>query len=95
MTRSDLAVTVLAIVIGTAGVTHHVTHSTIKHQGPCQVMANNYGRLWLKRPNGQVFSMYLDNPPEFRIGLKFKDLEYTDDSVDMKHFISATLDEGK
>lgn len=87
---SKVLVGVLAAALA-VGVGHHVARGTVKHQGPCTVMVNNDGRLWFQRPNGELYSMYFDNPPAFSVGVKFSDLAYTDDSADMKHFVSATL----
>lgn len=69
--------------------------SSQKHTGPCQVVPQlvHGSCTWLVRPNNEVFEMCFDNPPNWmQIGVAFKDITYTDDNRNMRHFVKATLD---
>lgn len=82
---------VLYLVFGLLGCGHGV-----KHTGPCQVVPafNHSSCSWFVRPNNEVFEMCFDNPPNFlRTGVAFKDITYTDDNANMRHFIKAQLDD--
>jgi hypothetical protein len=96
MFRFKMAVAILLnaavlIPIGFALGWHHQGHIE-KHTGRAQVVAANGPRFWFLRPNGEVFQMYFDNPPEvFRSGLTLDDITYTDDNADMRHLVKLRL----
>jgi hypothetical protein len=67
-------------------------HHPVKHTWECQMVQQaSPGAFWFVRPNHELFEMYFDNPPILRPGMLFKDIAYTDDNADMRHFLAATL----
>lgn len=87
---------VLAAALFAAGAGTHKAYQAhrhpLKHTWDCQiVLIGNAGTFWFERPNKELFEMYFDNPPILRVGMAFKDVTYTDDNADMRHFVKATM----
>lgn len=90
-----LAVVVIASAFA-GGVSSHklyvARHHPLKHTQECQLVQQaSGGSFWFMRPDNELFEMYFDNPPILRQGMRFKDIAYTDDNADMRHFVNATL----
>lgn len=67
-----------------------------KHTGPIQIVGgNSYAGYEMRRPDNEIFLMKFDDPNFAIACIKLKDLTYTDTSRDVRHFIKATIDEGK
>ena len=84
---------VLAAAIGAGSVAgYHRFHHPLKHTQACFLAQSDGRSFWFIRPNREIFEMYLDNPPEiFNRVRDFRDITYTDDNADMRHFVSAQL----
>jgi hypothetical protein len=64
----------------------------LKHTWDCQLVARpTEHSFWFMRPNRELFETYFDNPPIFQPGTQFKDITYTDDNADLRHFVKATV----
>lgn len=67
-------------------------HHPLKHTWDCQLVSHNTEHtFWFVRPNKELFEVYFDNPPILQVGMSFKDIAYTDDNADLRHFVKATL----
>jgi hypothetical protein len=93
---TQLRVFLWAAVLFTSGCFSHAGyvryHHPLKHTWDCQLIAQPTGHVyWYMRPNHELFEVYWDNPPLSWAGAQFKDIAYTDDNADMRHFVKATL----
>jgi hypothetical protein len=72
-------------------ITGHYRHP-LKHTWDCQLVQQaSKSSYWFVRPNHEIFEMFFDNPPIFPVGVQLRDIAYTDDNADMRHFVKATL----
>jgi hypothetical protein len=63
-----------------------------KHTGPVLVSHRaSTNCFYFVRPNDELFVTCFDNPPAFDVKMKFRDIVYTDDNEDLKHFVKASL----
>lgn len=85
------------IAFGLGVVTHAAYiryHHPLKHTWECQIVSVNGPIYWFQRPNKELFEMYFDNPPKDLRGLSMyplRDLTYTDDNADLRHFVKAQI----
>jgi hypothetical protein len=84
------------LLFGSGAATHKAYqhfHHPLKHTWDCQLVSRPTEHVfWFARPNREIFEMYLDNPPAILMpGQIFRDVAYTDDNEDMRHFVKATL----
>lgn len=62
-----------------------------KHTQQCQFVYATGRCYWFTRPDHEFFEMCFDNPPPFKAGLYLRDITYTDDNADLRHFVKAQL----
>lgn len=69
----------------------HYRHP-LKHTWDCVLIDHpTEHTFWFIRPNREIFEAYFDNPPIFPVGTQFRDIAYTDDNADLRHFVKATI----
>jgi hypothetical protein len=91
--RYHIVASLIAFSLG--GVSHKLYatyHHPLKHTWDCQVIARPSEHIyWFMRPNREIFEAYFDNPPILAPGMTLKDVAYTDDNADLRHFVRATM----
>lgn len=60
-----------------------------KHTQQCTFTYSTGKCYWFERPNHEFFEMCFDNPPPLARGAVLRDITYTDDNADLRHFVKA------